>query len=181
MSQMTATRIPGDNFIDLLLLYVVDVTSTEGYSGSGNRLGLSLSGRTVLNIERRNERLARTLRVTQKELKVVGGNKIQTRIEVIDNFLPSSPTVFSVKHTHGNPWGRQMIVHKNLLLACILTGITDWPLEIPIDSKKMFENTENVPHMHSYMERILPHIRWFNLKSFLQGISISHHLLLQIP
>lgn len=121
---------------------------------------LRVSGRTILNVERRNDRLARTLRVTQKELKVVGGNKIQTRIEVVDNFLPNAPVVFSVKHTHGNPWGRQMIVHKNLLLACILAGVAEPPLEIPKDSQKMFENTENIPHMHSYMERVLPHIRW---------------------
>lgn len=107
----------------------------------------------------RNERLAKTLRVSQKELKVVGGNNIQTRIEVIDNYLPSQPIIFSVKHTHGNPWARQMIVHKNLLLACILAGVKDSPLEIPKDAQKMFEKTENVSHMHSYMERVLPHIK----------------------
>lgn len=118
-----------------------------------------IEGRTILNVESSNEQLGRTLRITQKEFRVVGANKFQTRVEIIDHSLPSSPILFSVKHTHGSPWGRQMIIHKNLLLACILAGVPDCPLEIPRDSQRMFENTENVPHMHSYMERVLPHVR----------------------
>lgn len=115
--------------------------------------------KTILKVETRNDQLGRTLRVTQKKLNVVGGNNIQTRIEVIDDYLPSAPVMFSVKHTHGTPWARQMIVHKNLFLACILTGVTDPPLEVCKDAQQMFENSENVAHMHSYMERALPRIR----------------------
>lgn len=126
---------------------------------TGNFVRGKIPSQTILCVEKPNDRLGRTLRVTQKALKVVGGNNLQTRIEVLDHEFASCPLVFSVKHTHGNPWGRQMIVHKNLLLACILAGIPEPPLEIPASSKKMFENTDNVSHMHSYMERVLPHIR----------------------
>eukprot|EP01054_Gregarina_sp_Poly1_P004214 Gregarina_sp_Poly_1__4213@NODE_22_length_20656_cov_110_706397_g20_i0_p5_GENE_NODE_22_length_20656_cov_110_706397_g20_i0NODE_22_length_20656_cov_110_706397_g20_i0_p5_ORF_typecomplete_len520_score80_95DUF4003/PF13170_6/0_33_NODE_22_length_20656_cov_110_706397_g20_i053736932 len=120
-----------------------------------------------------NDVRSRGVRVTQRELSVIGTNKVITKIEVIEHDLVS-PTadddatmlvdnvVFSVKHTHNLNWRKQLSIHKNLLLACILAGV-ECPIEIPEDSVKVFKSIENSQHVHIYLERVIPHFRFRTL------------------
>eukprot|EP01056_Protomagalhaensia_sp_Gyna25_P003808 Protomagalhaensia_sp_Gyna_25__3807@NODE_341_length_3814_cov_136_672848_g267_i0_p1_GENE_NODE_341_length_3814_cov_136_672848_g267_i0NODE_341_length_3814_cov_136_672848_g267_i0_p1_ORF_typecomplete_len489_score70_58AidB_N/PF18158_1/0_031_NODE_341_length_3814_cov_136_672848_g267_i07962262 len=117
-------------------------------------------------VEAWNDSRLRGVRITQRELSVIGTNKVVTKVEVVERDPDDpglEPTVaFSVKHTHNVNWRRQLSIHKNLLLACILAGV-DCPIEIPEDSVKVFKSIENPQHVHIYLERVIPHFRFRTL------------------
>lgn len=121
-------------------------------------------------VEAWNESRLRGVRITQRELSVIGTNKVVTKIEVVERNGPASQdldepidnVVFSVKHTHNVNWRKQLSIHKNLLLACILAGV-ECPIEIPQDSIKVFKSIENPQHVHIYLERVIPHFRFRTL------------------
>lgn len=149
--------------------------SCAGRDARRSSLGLGpgakmMTAPPVRIVESKNEIIGRLFRMIHKA--TVGRPGVlctKTTIEVIDTSLESQPVLFSVRHSDPNLWGRQIKVHKNILLACQLTGI-DVPkdIEIPIDSRKMFEQTENVQHLNTYLERIVPHIKIHNIAAGVQ-------------
>eukprot|EP01055_Gregarina_sp_Pseudo9_P005517 Gregarina_sp_Pseudo_9__5516@NODE_71_length_4599_cov_21_528728_g65_i0_p2_GENE_NODE_71_length_4599_cov_21_528728_g65_i0NODE_71_length_4599_cov_21_528728_g65_i0_p2_ORF_typecomplete_len486_score139_30EKLF_TAD1/PF16832_5/0_25EKLF_TAD1/PF16832_5/3_8e03_NODE_71_length_4599_cov_21_528728_g65_i012362693 len=157
-----ASQLPGAEWVELQDL------------GPGPRLTAddAAAQKSQYVVEAWNDTGLRGVRVTQKELSVIGTNKVVTKIEVVEREPADSPdvcgeefvdtVVFSVKHTHNVNWRKQLSIHKNLLLACILAGV-DCPIEVPEDSIKVFKSIENPQHVHIYLERVIPHFRFRTL------------------
>lgn len=62
-----------------------------------------------------------------------------------------------------------MRVHKDVLLACCIAGIgIPKDAEIPADSQKMFDHEEKLANIHSYLERVVPHITLNHVRHGLQ-------------
>jgi len=136
-------------------------TSSSSTTAGSNSIGAAplVYSQPHLVVERRNEKIGRALKVTQRECVTGGTKEIQTKVDVFDLTHHECPVIFSVKHLHTGLWGRQTVVHKNLLFACTLAEVTP-PLDVPAESRRVFESTEQQDNLHAYLERITPFIKY---------------------
>eukprot|EP01069_Polyplicarium_translucidae_P008680 Polyplicarium_translucidae@DN3245_c0_g1_i2.p1 len=133
-----------------------------------------------IDIEKINDRLGLILAVkqcvtdtdsdgSQVQLKDSAANldrfgvneKIQTKVQVVHAREKNPQVVFSVKHTDGQLWGRQIFAHRNLLLAATIARVKP-PLFIPPEALRQFEaeeRAESVRLLDTYMEAVMPHFR----------------------
>lgn len=112
------------------------------------------------SVEKWNANGTRGLRITQSELGIIGGASVCTRIDVLE--CRDNVPVYSVRHIHGSNWLKEVHVHKDLLFSCVLAEVDLCPVEIPVDSVKMFRSVENSQHVHIYMEKSISRFRMLN-------------------
>jgi hypothetical protein len=115
--------------------------------------------------ESSNDTLDMKVRITQRNAGVPGTNFVETNVSILEG---SDNVLFEFAHTDANLFGRQMVVHKAILFACRLCGIQSPPLSIPIDSCKLFDQLDNMKHIHSFMSGMVGRINAASLGNEIQ-------------